>query len=43
MSGQTGGQLPFTGLATMPIVIVGLVLSAVGFVLTFLRHGRHVV
>jgi len=41
MSGQAGGQLPFTGLATTPFVVVGLILSLVGFVLTLLRPKRH--
>jgi len=43
MSGQIGGQvraLPFTGFASGPLVIIGLVLSAVGFVLTRLRPSR---
>lgn len=41
MSGHAGGQLPFTGLATTPFVILGLVLSGAGFVLTLLRPKRH--
>ena len=43
MSGQIGGQvraLPFTGFASGPLIIVGLVLSAVGFLMTRLRPGR---
>ncbi|HXY16683.1 MAG TPA: hypothetical protein VEH79_00745 [Gaiellaceae bacterium] len=40
MSGHAGGQLPFTGLATVPFVVVGLVLSAVGFVLTLIRPRK---
>jgi hypothetical protein len=40
MSGHFSGQsraLPFTGLASGPFVIIGLVLSAIGFVMTRLR------
>ncbi|MFI5041897.1 MAG: hypothetical protein ACHQNA_08625 [Acidimicrobiales bacterium] len=43
MSGQIGGQvkaLPFTGFASGPLVIIGLVLSGVGFLMTRLRAGR---
>ncbi|HVU76732.1 MAG TPA: hypothetical protein VHC67_04055 [Gaiellaceae bacterium] len=42
MSGQLGQPrtLPFTGLAAMPVAIIGLVLSAVGFVLTRLRPAH---
>ena len=40
MSGHAGGQLPFTGFATAPFVILGLVLSAVGFVLTLIRPRK---
>lgn len=29
--------LPFTGLATLPIVLIGGALSITGFILTFLR------
>jgi len=42
MSGQIGGQvkaLPFTGFASGPLVIIGLVLSGVGFLMTRLRAG----
>ena len=44
MSGHIGGQtraLPFTGLASGPLVIVGLVLSAVGCLMTQLRPGKN--
>jgi hypothetical protein len=36
--------LPFTGLATLPILILGSLLSAAGFVMTFWRSkaGRSV-
>lgn len=40
MSGQLGGQtrtLPFTGLATVPLAVIGLVLTGVGFLLTLVR------
>jgi hypothetical protein len=40
MSGQVGGQvraLPFTGFAALPFLVVGLVISAVGAVMTKLR------
>lgn len=43
MSGQLGGQsrtLPFTGLATVPLAVIGLVLSGVGFLLTLVRPKR---
>jgi len=43
MSGQIGGQvraLPFTGVATLPIAVVGLVVSAAGFLLARLRPTR---
>jgi hypothetical protein len=43
MSGQLAGQpkaLPFTGLATAPIALVGLVLTAVGFLLARVRPHR---
>lgn len=45
MSGQIGGTtraLPFTGLATLPLVIVGLVATAVGAVLTRVRSHDQV-
>jgi hypothetical protein len=29
--------LPFTGLATLPILLIGAVISLIGFVLTILR------
>jgi hypothetical protein len=40
MSGQVGGQvraLPFTGFASLPFLVVGLVITAVGAVMTRLR------
>lgn len=40
MSGPAGGQLPFTGLASAPFVILGAVLTGVGFVLTLLKPKR---
>jgi hypothetical protein len=42
MSGQLGHPrtLPFTGFAAMPVAVLGLVLSAVGFVLTRLRPSH---
>jgi LPXTG-motif cell wall-anchored protein len=44
MSGHIGGQtraLPFTGLTSAPFVIVGLVLSLIGFLMTRLRRQDH--
>lgn len=43
MSGQLSGQsrtLPFTGWATLPLAVIGLVLTAVGFVLSRVRPAR---
>jgi hypothetical protein len=43
MSGQIGGQaraLPFTGLATLPIVVIGLLISGVGLLLTKVQPKR---
>jgi hypothetical protein len=43
MSGHIGGQtraLPFTGFATGPLALIGLVLSAAGYVMTKLRSGK---
>jgi LPXTG-motif cell wall-anchored protein len=43
MSGHIGGQsraLPFTGLTSGPFVILGLLLSAIGFVMTQLRRNE---
>jgi hypothetical protein len=38
MSGNMGGRaLPFTGFASLPFVVVGLALSAVGILLTKIR------
>jgi hypothetical protein len=41
MSGQIGSQraLPFTGLATLPLVVVGLVLSGFGLLMTRVRSA----
>ena len=42
MSGNIGGQaraLPFTGFTTLPLVIVGLTLSAFGVLMTKVRRG----
>jgi hypothetical protein len=44
MSGQIGVQprtLPFTGLATGPLVLLGLLLSGMGFLMTIVRPSRH--
>ena len=43
MSGQIAGQtraLPFTGLATLPLVVGALIVGAVGFLMTLVRP-RH--
>lgn len=32
--------LPFTGLATLPILVLGAIISAVGFVLTAWRPAK---
>jgi hypothetical protein len=38
MSGQIGGRaLPFTGLMTLPMILVGLALTGGGFLLTKVR------
>jgi hypothetical protein len=40
MSGQVGGQiraLPFTGFATLPMLVLGAILSAVGVLMTLLK------
>lgn len=45
MSGQVGGQvraLPFTGFAALPFLVVGLVLSAVGALMTKVRPRKSV-
>jgi len=42
-AGQTKGTLPFTGLATLPLVVLGLVLSGAGVVMTKLRPSRKAV
>jgi hypothetical protein len=43
MSGNIGGQvraLPFTGLATFPLVLIGLCLTALGALATRLDRRR---
>ena len=43
MSGQIGGQaraLPLTGFATLPLVVIGLALSALGMLRTKLRSKK---
>ena len=43
MSGHIGGHarsLPFTGLATLPLVIGGLLVGAVGFLMTRFKPKR---
>ncbi len=43
MSGQIAGQtraLPFTGLTALPFALLGVLLSAAGFLLTRLHPGR---
>lgn len=45
MSGQIGGQvraLPFTGFMSLPLALLGLVLSGIGFLMTRVRskHAR---
>lgn len=43
MSGQISGQtraLPFTGLATLPLALVGLIVGLVGFVMTRVRPKK---
>ena len=43
MSGHIGGQtraLPFTGLASGPLVIVGLAISGMGFLMTLVRSKQ---
>ena len=43
MSGMVGGQsraLPFTGFAALPIAVLGLVLSAIGVLMTRVRGAR---
>jgi LPXTG-motif cell wall-anchored protein len=40
MSGQTGGQiraLPFTGFATLPMLVLGAVLSAAGVLMSVFK------
>lgn len=43
MSGQIGGHaraLPLTGFATLPLVVIGLALSALGILRTKLRQKK---
>jgi LPXTG-motif cell wall-anchored protein len=40
MAGQTRA-LPFTGFGTLPFVVIGIVLSAVGWLMT-IRRPKHV-
>jgi hypothetical protein len=43
MSGQVGGQvraLPFTGLASLPLALVGLVLTGIGVLMTRVRGTK---
>jgi hypothetical protein len=42
MSGHSGQvrALPFTGFATLPLVVVGLALSGCGLLMTKLRPGK---
>lgn len=43
MSGQLGGQnkaLPFTGLASLPLVLVGLAITAAGALMTLVRPKK---
>jgi hypothetical protein len=45
MSGNVGGQvrsLPFTGLTTLPFVVVGLVLSGIGLLMTRVRSASKI-
>jgi hypothetical protein len=40
MSGNIGGQaraLPFTGLGTLPFIVIGIVLSFIGWLMTLVR------
>jgi hypothetical protein len=40
MSGQVGGQvraLPFTGFATLPMLVLGAALSAIGVLMTWFK------
>jgi hypothetical protein len=44
MSGNLGGQtraLPFTGLGALPFIVVGIVLSCLGWLMTFVRPKQH--
>jgi hypothetical protein len=45
MSGNIGGQaraLPFTGLATLPMIVIGIILSCFGWLMTRVgpKHGN---
>jgi hypothetical protein len=40
MSGHIGGQaraLPFTGLGTLPLILIGIILSGFGWLMTMIR------
>jgi hypothetical protein len=39
-TGQVRGTLPFTGIATLPLAIIGLGLSAAGVLMTKMRPAR---
>ena len=44
MSGNIGGQaraLPFTGFGTLPFIVIGIVLSAFGWLMTVVRPKRN--
>jgi hypothetical protein len=43
MSGNLGGQskaLPFTGLASLPLVLVGIAITAAGALMTLVRPKK---
>jgi hypothetical protein len=43
MSGHMGGQaraLPFTGFGTLPLIVIGIVLSGFGWLMTLFRPKR---
>lgn len=40
MSGHVKGALPFTGLATLPLAVLGLALTGFGFVMTKMRPSE---
>ena len=40
MSGNIGGQaraLPFTGFGTLPLILIGIILSGFGWLMTMIR------